>query len=151
VRGIGRIRRTPGWVHRISRVSLLGLLVSWVPGGFLPAGADSDSWMDADGSSSVFFRDKFSCARWVEKRAPDGKCLECHGGILKEEDLTLSLPDRPGAPVLTIHVQHMRSGKVNFQCATCHLRIDPYQASSAGLRDQVPANMCFKCHFPHGP
>jgi hypothetical protein len=99
--------------------------------------------------SEEFFREKFACVRWVEKQAPDSKCLECHASILKEEEIKV---DGQGSSsgVMMIHAQHMRSGKVNFTCLTCHKGLDPYQASAAGLRTQVSANMCFKCHFPHG-
>jgi hypothetical protein len=103
-----------------------------------------------DASSGAFFRDKFACARWVERKAPDAKCLECHGSILKEEEIAVEGEPGTSSGVLMIHAQHMQSGKVNFTCLTCHKKIDPYQTSATGLRTQVPANMCFKCHFPHG-
>ncbi len=103
-----------------------------------------------DGASGVFFREKFVCARWVQSQAPDSKCLECHGSILKEEEIPVGGSSGSSPGVLMIHAQHMRSGKVNFTCLTCHKGVDPYQTSAAGLRNQVPANMCFKCHFPHG-
>ncbi len=106
-------------------------------------------------SPGDFFRDKFICARAVEGKAKDSRCLECHGAIIKEIDLITKEQKDPrqraaASPVVVIHAQHMASGKVNFTCLTCHQRIDPYQTSSAGIRNQVPANMCFKCHFPHG-
>ena len=105
-------------------------------------------------SSQDFFRDKFICARTVENKAKDSKCLECHPDIVKEVDLRKNLKqeiqDDISSPVVIIHAQHMRSGKVNFTCITCHKSVDPYQASSAGVRNQVSANFCFKCHFPHG-
>lgn len=110
---------------------------------------------EALASPGDFFRDKFICARAVEGKAKDSRCLECHGEIIIEKDLTLKEQKGPGqitpaSPVVVIHAQHMGSGKVNFTCLTCHQDIDPYQTSSAGIRNQVPANMCFKCHFPHG-
>ena len=103
-----------------------------------------------DASSGEFFREKFACARWVEKKSPDSKCLECHASIMKEEEITLAEQPDDSSGVMMIHAQHMRSGKVNFTCLTCHKEVDPYQTSGTGLRTQVPANMCFKCHFPHG-
>ena len=103
-----------------------------------------------DTSSGEFFLEKFACARWVEKKSPDSKCLECHASIMKEEEITLAEQPDASSGVMMIHAQHMRSGKVNFTCLTCHKEVDPYQTSATGLRAQVPANMCFKCHFPHG-
>ena len=107
-----------------------------------------------DASSQDFFRDKFICVQTVEQKAKDDKCLKCHSGILKEIDLSKNqekdLKKPVGSPVVIIHAQHMQSGKVNFTCITCHQSIDPYQSSSAGIRNQVSANFCFKCHFPHG-
>lgn len=103
-----------------------------------------------DTSSGEFFRDKFACARWVEEKAPDSKCLECHGSIMKEEEIKMDGGQGLSSGVMMIHAQHMRSGKVNFTCLTCHKAVDTYQTSATGLRTQVPANMCFKCHFPHG-
>lgn len=105
---------------------------------------------DAGVSSETFFQDKFACVRWVEKKAPDTKCLECHASILNEEDLAARAREGATSVVTVVHTQHMRSGKVNFSCVTCHQSVDPYQTSSAGVRNQVSANMCFKCHFPHG-
>jgi hypothetical protein len=101
-------------------------------------------------SDGDFFLDKFACARWVEKGSPDAKCLECHASIMKEEEIRLDDPQGAASGVMMIHAQHMHSGKVNFTCLTCHKSVDPYQTSATGLRTQVPANMCFKCHFPHG-
>ena len=101
-------------------------------------------------SSGGFFRDKFACARWVEEKAADLKCLECHAAIVQAEELPSAQKDGSPSGVMMIHAQHMRSGKVSFTCLACHKEIDPYQTSSAGLRNQVSANMCFKCHFPHG-
>lgn len=101
-------------------------------------------------SSSDFFRDKFACVRWVEQSAEDSKCLECHGPIVKAELPREAQKDAPAPPVKMIHARHMGSAKVNFTCTTCHTRIDPYETSSVGLRSQVPASMCFGCHFPHG-
>jgi hypothetical protein len=103
-----------------------------------------------DASDGVFFRDKFACARWVEKKSPDSKCLECHASIMKEEEIKVDERQGSSSGVMMIHAQHMRSGKVNFTCLTCHKAVDPYQTSATGLRTQVSANMCFKCHFPHG-
>jgi hypothetical protein len=103
-----------------------------------------------DASSGAFFRDKFACARWVEMKSPDAKCLECHASILMEEEIEVAGVPGVSSGVMMIHAQHMRSGKVNFTCLTCHKKVDPYQTSATGLRTQVPANMCFKCHFPHG-
>ena len=103
-----------------------------------------------DASDGDFFRDKFACARWVEKKSPDSKCLECHASIMKEEEIKVDEQQGSSSGVMMIHAQHMRSGKVNFTCLTCHKEVDPYQTSATGLRTQVPANMCFKCHFPHG-
>jgi len=101
-------------------------------------------------SSGKFFQEKFACVRWVESRSPDSKCLECHASILREENLAQTSENGAASTVMLIHAQHMRSGKVNFTCVTCHQSVDPYQTSSTGVRTQVPANMCFKCHFPHG-
>ena len=103
-----------------------------------------------DSSSAEFFREKFDCVRWVEKKSPDSKCLECHASILKEEEIKGNDVQGSSSGVMRIHVQHMRSVRVNFTCLTCHKAVDPYQASATGLRTQVSANMCFKCHFPHG-
>jgi hypothetical protein len=103
-----------------------------------------------DAADGDFFRNKFACARWVERKSPDSKCLECHASIMKEEEITTDDEQGSSSGVMMIHAQHMRSGKVNFTCLTCHKTVDPYQTSATGLRTQVPANMCFKCHFPHG-
>ncbi len=117
------------------------------------AGAEDEPYLLSGGAGTYpgdFFRDKFACVQWVEKKAPDSKCLECHPTILSEKDLAELRKEGSVSPVVLIHAQHMRSGKVNFTCVTCHKHIDPYQTSSVGVRNQVPANMCFKCHFPHG-
>ncbi len=83
-------------------------------------------------------------------KAPDAKCLECHGGITDQQVLSPANGQGSGPAVVRVHAQHMHSGKVRFTCLTCHQGIDPFQGSAAGLRDQVSPNMCFKCHFPHG-
>lgn len=130
---------------------LCAMLVFWF-GVATPAGLGETLQLPGQGetSSAGFFRDKFSCARWVEEEAPDSKCLECHAAIVEAEELPSAQKDGSPSGVMMIHGQHMRSGKVKFTCLTCHKKIDPYQTSSAGLRNQVSANMCFKCHFPHG-
>lgn len=101
-------------------------------------------------ASGEFFRDKFACARWVAKKSPDSKCLECHASIMNKEEIEAAGQQGSSPGVMMVHAQHMHSGKVNFTCLTCHKTVDPYQTSATGLRTQVPANMCFKCHFPHG-
>jgi len=138
--------RTFLWIGRFGMVITLvcGVGIGVVVGETIRLSGPEDT------PSGDFFREKFACARWVEKESPDTKCLECHASILKEEEIPLA--EQQGAPsgVMMIHAQHMRSGKVNFTCLTCHKQVDPYQTSATGLRTQVPANMCFKCHFPHG-
>ena len=90
---------------------------------------------DAEDASSVeFFREKFDCVRWVEKKSPDSKCLECHAGILKDEQIKAEGVQGSSTGVMRIHAQHMRSVRVNFTCLTCHKAVDPYQASATGLR-----------------
>ena len=121
----------------------------------LPVLLPSLGILEAIASPGDFFRDKFLCIQAVTDKAKDAKCLECHGEIIKEKDLTTKDQKAVGlpaqiSPVVNIHAQHMGSGRVNFSCLTCHQQIDPYQTSAAGIRNQVPANMCFKCHFPHG-
>ena len=134
------------WIRRLCLVLVFAL------GATTPAVLGETLQLPGQGEtdSGDFFRDKFACVRWVEKKAPDSKCLECHATIVKAEALSSAGKKGSPSPVMKIHVQHMRSGTVNFTCITCHKKIDPYQTSSAGLRRQVPANMCFKCHFPHG-
>ncbi len=135
---------------RIARVQTLFLLLLGMSGG---AGHGETLRMPGEEtaeSSGKFFQEKFACVRWVESRSPDSKCLECHASILREENLAQTSENGAASTVMLIHAQHMRSGKVNFTCVTCHQSVDPYQTSSTGVRTQVPANMCFKCHFPHG-
>jgi hypothetical protein len=133
-------------------ICLLCLMLVFLFGVAAPAALSETLQLPGQGetASGGFFRDKFACVRWVEKKAQDSKCLECHGTIVKAE--LPAVAERDGSPsrVKMIHVQHMGSERVNFTCITCHERIDPYETSSVGLRTQVPANMCFKCHFPHG-
>ena len=139
-----RRRRFPGTV----RGALLAFLPLAIAAMAAPADNSEPRGLGTDRSPTEFFRDKFACVRWVTRKAPDSKCLECHAAILKANDL----PTREGLPsgVTGIHAQHLRSGKVKFTCLTCHQSLDPYQASAAGIRNQVSANRCFKCHFPHG-
>jgi len=138
--------RTFLWIGRFGMVITLvcGVGIGVVVGEMIQLSGPEDT------SSGDFFREKFACARWVEKKSPDTKCLECHASILKEEEIPLAEQQGASSGVMMIHAQHMRSGKVNFTCLTCHKEVDPYQTSATGLRTQVPANMCFKCHFPHG-
>lgn len=99
---------------------------------------------------SEFFREKFECVRALEEKAADSRCLKCHAPIVSETPLGADRGRRPAPAVVIVHAQHMRSAMVNLTCRTCHGRIDPYETSSSGLRNQVPAILCFRCHFPHG-
>jgi hypothetical protein len=137
------------WTRRFCLLWLVAVLPA---GGATTRGiAETRQLSDHPGTpNSDFFAEKFACTRWVEEKAPDSKCLECHATIVEAKALPSAQDPGVSSGVMRIHAQHMRSVKVNFTCITCHKAIDPYQASSAGLRNQVPANMCFKCHFPHG-
>ena len=144
------VSMTYRWIVRICRIGAPFIFLVGI--GVHPAAGESDLVVVTygDASSGPFYTDKFACARWVEKKAPDKKCLECHATIIREDDLAADKEISSSSGVMNIHAQHMGTNKVNFTCLTCHEKVDPYQGSSSGVRNQVPANMCFKCHFPHG-
>lgn len=148
-----RPRGSSGWA-RVSWALVCALFLSVAPSAIAsraaPAAPAERPPALANKTSTDFFREKFECVRTVAEKAPDSKCLKCHAAILSQKPLQADSEKGSPPSIVSVHAQHMRSSMANFTCVACHKKIDPYESSSSGLRNQVPAALCFNCHFPHG-
>ncbi|MFQ6088767.1 MAG: cytochrome c3 family protein [Candidatus Methanofastidiosia archaeon] len=66
------------------------------------------------------------------------ECIDCHGDKSQETSL------KEG--VETPHKIHLTSEILNFECVTCHQKVDIQEGSAASLRRQVDVEFCAKCH-----
>lgn len=81
----------------------------------------------------------------------NGDCLSCHRDVMQRTTLNPKIQDVHIVMMPFVEGYNAAKGPTNANCTSCHKGVDFEGHSTAGIRNEVDAESCARCHGPAGP